>query len=596
MATEQGGASEHAPLPSHQDEEAISCPVEEKEGNIVAKEILITETVKRDGFGSGESIIGSKPKRDDEDPSSRDVIASAKENEDGASEKDADSTTCPRKQRLFYRCDACLKQPLLEVRFHCQECDDFDLCMECYVAPEPKHLITHLATMKRLKIGNEFESAVSEPEEGSFPKSSSNSGKKCIKASRNDETPKVTSSALEKILSMKNRKDDEPRELQSESGENSNGKRDRANGHATEAEDVNGNKHPDTNFDLLNVPERVKRRRKNANLGGEADIPPSERMNSLLQECGIHEFALGRVNTRIPEDFMRFFEVGWEVYSEAISKYTGTSQLACIRSHLGQIIALNTIAFMELPQARLREEFDLGHIHIGIIKSILFSIIKQFMLCDEDGWFGEPVPPDEPDYHEIIENPMDLGTLYQMLKDDVCDTSSIESLFQDVTGNIFLIWRNAMVFNPKTHEVHKQAHKNAELAVEVLSQAAAQLELDIPHHFFTFTYPRVKSKKGNRKKNANGQASPAKKENKNKTNANQKKKGPKARIDSSHPNQTTRTHTEIDNSTSRDELLVQIATLQSGLANANQRIDQLLEFIDIGLGNMRGKLSNLTNF
>lgn len=31
-----------------------------------------------------------------------------------------------------YKCDRCGQEPILNVRYHCRECEDFDVCQSCY--------------------------------------------------------------------------------------------------------------------------------------------------------------------------------------------------------------------------------------------------------------------------------------------------------------------------------------------------------------------------------------------------------------------------------------------------------------------------------
>ncbi|KAK1388639.1 Bromodomain-containing protein 9-like [Heracleum sosnowskyi] len=92
-------------------------------------------------------------------------------------------------------------------------------------------------------------------------------------------------------------------------------------------------------------------------------------------------------------------------------------------------------------------------------KKLLVFILDRLQKKDRHGVFSEPVDPDElPDYHEIIEHPMDFGTVRKKL--EVGLYSNLEELETDV----FLICSNAMQYNPSYTVFFRQAQSIQELA------------------------------------------------------------------------------------------------------------------------------------
>lgn len=79
------------------------------------------------------------------------------------------------------------------------------------------------------------------------------------------------------------------------------------------------------------------------------------------------------------------------------------------------------------------------------------------LMCNEDekkGYFTNPVNAikDEAyDYHDVIQKPMDFSTIKSKLE----TYSSVDDLFSD----IFLIFDNAMTYNPPGHPVHDEARR-----------------------------------------------------------------------------------------------------------------------------------------
>ncbi|KAK1400318.1 Bromo domain-containing protein [Heracleum sosnowskyi] len=92
-------------------------------------------------------------------------------------------------------------------------------------------------------------------------------------------------------------------------------------------------------------------------------------------------------------------------------------------------------------------------------KKLLVFILDRLQKKDTYGVFSEPVDPNElPDYHEIIENPMDFGTLRRKL--DAGSYSNLEQLEADV----LLICSNAMQYNSSDTVYFRQARSILELA------------------------------------------------------------------------------------------------------------------------------------
>ncbi|KAL8161510.1 hypothetical protein V2J09_012999 [Rumex salicifolius] len=92
---------------------------------------------------------------------------------------------------------------------------------------------------------------------------------------------------------------------------------------------------------------------------------------------------------------------------------------------------------------------------------------------DEYNVFAEPVDPAQvEDYNEIIKDPMDFGTMRAKLQEDMY--RSLPQFQHDV----FLIFRNAMHFNPSTTVYFKQARTLHDMASKVFDA----LKTD-PHKF-----------------------------------------------------------------------------------------------------------------
>ncbi|GAB2300453.1 hypothetical protein Dimus_034495 [Dionaea muscipula] len=107
-------------------------------------------------------------------------------------------------------------------------------------------------------------------------------------------------------------------------------------------------------------------------------------------------------------------------------------------------------------------------------KMSLLLILEKLQKKDTRGAFAEPVDPEElPDYHEVIENPMDFGTIRKNLDEGIY--CSLEQLEADV----FLICANAMEYNASHTIYFRQARSIKELAkveFENLRQCGGNIE------------------------------------------------------------------------------------------------------------------------
>ncbi|KAK6785606.1 hypothetical protein RDI58_019061 [Solanum bulbocastanum] len=94
-------------------------------------------------------------------------------------------------------------------------------------------------------------------------------------------------------------------------------------------------------------------------------------------------------------------------------------------------------------------------------KKTMELILDKLQKKDIYGVYAEPVDPEElPDYHEVIDNPMDFTTIRNKLR-----TGSYATLEQ-LESDIFLICSNAMQYNSSDTVYHKQARTIQELATK----------------------------------------------------------------------------------------------------------------------------------
>ncbi|KAI8002568.1 Bromodomain and PHD finger-containing protein 3 [Camellia lanceoleosa] len=92
-------------------------------------------------------------------------------------------------------------------------------------------------------------------------------------------------------------------------------------------------------------------------------------------------------------------------------------------------------------------------------KKLLVFILDRLQKKDTYGVFSEPVDPNElPDYHEIIEQPMDFRTVRKKLEE------RRYSNLDEFQADVFLICSNAMLYNAPDTVYFRQARSIQELA------------------------------------------------------------------------------------------------------------------------------------
>ncbi|XP_020535536.1 uncharacterized protein LOC105635519 isoform X2 [Jatropha curcas] len=92
-------------------------------------------------------------------------------------------------------------------------------------------------------------------------------------------------------------------------------------------------------------------------------------------------------------------------------------------------------------------------------KKLLLFILDRLQKKDTYGVFSEPVDPNElPDYHEVIEHPMDFATVKKKL------SSGVYTNLEQFEKDVFLICSNAMQYNAPDTIYFRQARSIQELA------------------------------------------------------------------------------------------------------------------------------------
>ncbi|TKY75540.1 Bromodomain and PHD finger-containing protein 3 [Spatholobus suberectus] len=116
----------------------------------------------------------------------------------------------------------------------------------------------------------------------------------------------------------------------------------------------------------------------------------------------------------------------------------------------------NSIDLARSPQGT---QLDSGPLTSLPDKKLLLFILDRLQKKDTYGVFSEPVDPNElPDYHEVIEFPMDFSTIRKRLDDGAY--ANLEQFEKDV----FLICTNAMQYNAPDTIYFRQARSIQELA------------------------------------------------------------------------------------------------------------------------------------
>ncbi|KAL3508473.1 hypothetical protein ACH5RR_027874 [Cinchona calisaya] len=104
-------------------------------------------------------------------------------------------------------------------------------------------------------------------------------------------------------------------------------------------------------------------------------------------------------------------------------------------------------------------------------KKTLELILDKLQKKDIYGVYAEPVDPEElPDYHEVIEHPMDFATVRNKLGNGSYAT------LEQFESDVFLICSNAMQYNASDTIYHKQARTIQELAKKKFQKVRIGIE------------------------------------------------------------------------------------------------------------------------
>ncbi|CAM0870489.1 unnamed protein product [Alopecurus aequalis] len=92
-------------------------------------------------------------------------------------------------------------------------------------------------------------------------------------------------------------------------------------------------------------------------------------------------------------------------------------------------------------------------------KKLLLFILDRLQKKDTYGVYSEPVDPEElPDYHELIEHPMDFSTIREKLLNDSY------TILEQFETDVFLLTANAMSYNSEDSVYYRQARSIEALA------------------------------------------------------------------------------------------------------------------------------------
>ena len=101
------------------------------------------------------------------------------------------------------------------------------------------------------------------------------------------------------------------------------------------------------------------------------------------------------------------------------------------------------------------------------IHKVLSSLIKR----DDSIPFRAPVNPqvlEIPDYLDVIEHPMDLGTIMNKIHR--------YSQFKPFAADLYLVWDNCMRYNPKQNAIHHTAIKLRDFTGRQLGKLCPSVE------------------------------------------------------------------------------------------------------------------------
>ncbi|XP_004500082.1 uncharacterized protein [Cicer arietinum] len=104
-------------------------------------------------------------------------------------------------------------------------------------------------------------------------------------------------------------------------------------------------------------------------------------------------------------------------------------------------------------------------------KKILDLILDKLQKKDIYGVFADPVDPEElPDYHDVIEHPMDFATVRNKL------ANGSYSTLEQFENDVFLICSNAMLYNAPETVYHRQARTIQELGRKKFEKLRTKFE------------------------------------------------------------------------------------------------------------------------
>ena len=95
------------------------------------------------------------------------------------------------------------------------------------------------------------------------------------------------------------------------------------------------------------------------------------------------------------------------------------------------------------------------------IAKVISILIKR----DDAAAFRMPVDPkvlEIPDYFDVVENPMDLGSILNRIH--------AYTKFKEFVADLFLVWDNCCRYNPKQNAIHQQALKLRDVTTKHLNR------------------------------------------------------------------------------------------------------------------------------
>ncbi|GBG27595.1 Bromodomain-containing factor 1 [Hondaea fermentalgiana] len=116
-------------------------------------------------------------------------------------------------------------------------------------------------------------------------------------------------------------------------------------------------------------------------------------------------------------------------------------------------LAKNPPRMRRAPSHLVDDSFD-DRTQQDLIK--IKGIVRDLMRSDKEGWFHAPVDAEAmglTTYHDIIKEPMDLGTIMKNLD------ARMYMSYQEVVRHVRLTFNNSMTFNPPANGVHQSAKR-----------------------------------------------------------------------------------------------------------------------------------------